>query len=1034
MSQAERSLRFLLRSTALVGIAVFPSMATAADWTGAASSDWFTAGNWSTGVPTGADIVNINTATPNAAVVGAAAAQANSLRIGDGTLTIQSGGGVSSVIGYIGYGSGTTGTVTVTGAGSSWANSGDLDVGEQGTGTLTILNGGKVSNSDGYLGRIGGSTGIATVDGAGSSWINSGDLDIGRGGSGTLTIQNGGMVSNDYATIGGAGTVTVTGAGSSWTSDGLLTVGRDHAGTGTGTLTIQNGGAVSNDTGRIGRDSGTTGTVTVDGAGSSWTNSGTLEVGYDATGTLTIQNGGAVSNAIGHIGYEADSTGTVTVDGAGSSWTNGGGLHVGNSGTGELTIRKGGTVSDSSGYIGYNSGSTGTVTVTDAGSSWASSSHLFAGYAGTGTLTIESGGVVRNLGGYIGFQSGSTGTVTVSGAGSRWHNAADLYIGNSGSGTLTIQNGGTVKVVGAVIVALNAGSTGVLNIGAASGQAAVAPGTLDALGVTFASGTDRIVFNHTASDYTFAPGISGAGSVTVEAGTTIFTNVKSYSGPTTINGGKLVVDGLIASSTTINGGTLAGTGSVGSVTVNSGGVVAPGNSIGTLHVPGNTTFNVGSNYEVELNAAGASDLIDAVGTATISGGTVQAIAAPGQYAASTQYTILTAAGGVNGTFTGVTVNSAFLAASLDYVGDDVLLSLDRINAAMFNNAGETPNQQAAGAGLDSVAVGNTIAEKLALQSDSAKRAALDQLSGELHASIKTAGLEDSRFVREAITDRLLALPAADAPNFWIHGFGAVGTIDSDGNAAEFGRTTGGLFVGADGVIADGWRLGLLGGYSIGNHDVPGRGSSASAESYDAAIYTGFEAGGLGFKLGADYAVHSIVTDRTIAFTGFSDEDVAAYASRTAQVFGEIGYKFEAGPAWFEPYAAAAYVSHSTDGFSEAGGASALTAEADALAATFTTLGFRAATSVDLGEATGTLRGSLGWRHALGDTTPTSTVAFSGGELFTVAGVPWAADAAVVDLGFDIALPGGATFGASYSGVISEGGYDYGAKAELAWQF
>ena len=64
-------------------------------WTGATSTDWFNAGNWSAGVPTNATSTRIDTVAPNATVVGTAGAQATGLRIGvSGTaaLTIQTGG------------------------------------------------------------------------------------------------------------------------------------------------------------------------------------------------------------------------------------------------------------------------------------------------------------------------------------------------------------------------------------------------------------------------------------------------------------------------------------------------------------------------------------------------------------------------------------------------------------------------------------------------------------------------------------------------------------------------------------------------------------------------------------------------------------------------------------------------------------------------------------------------------------------------------------------------------------------------------
>jgi len=49
----------------------------------------------------------------------------------------KNGGAVSNVFGFIGLNSGSTSTVTVTGPGSSWTNSGNLFVGNSGTGTLT---------------------------------------------------------------------------------------------------------------------------------------------------------------------------------------------------------------------------------------------------------------------------------------------------------------------------------------------------------------------------------------------------------------------------------------------------------------------------------------------------------------------------------------------------------------------------------------------------------------------------------------------------------------------------------------------------------------------------------------------------------------------------------------------------------------------------------------------------------------------------------------------------------------------------------
>ena len=106
-----------------------------------------------------------------------------------------------------------------------------------------------------------------------------------------------------------------------------------------------------------------------------------------------------------------------------------------------------------------------------------------------------------------------------------------------GTGTLTIADGGIVA--GPVVIATNASAIGTLNIGAGAGNPAAAPGTLTAPSIAFGAGTGTINFNHTSTDYVFAPAISGNGTVNVLAGTTTFTAANTYSGATNVNAGTL---------------------------------------------------------------------------------------------------------------------------------------------------------------------------------------------------------------------------------------------------------------------------------------------------------------------------------------------------------------------------------------------------------------------------------------------------------------------------------------------------------------
>ena len=63
----------------------------------------------------------------------------------------------------------------------------------------TVIAGGSAVAAGTDIGNVAGSQGAVTVTGAGSSWTNSGLLSVGTSGTGTLTIANGGVVSNGGA-------------------------------------------------------------------------------------------------------------------------------------------------------------------------------------------------------------------------------------------------------------------------------------------------------------------------------------------------------------------------------------------------------------------------------------------------------------------------------------------------------------------------------------------------------------------------------------------------------------------------------------------------------------------------------------------------------------------------------------------------------------------------------------------------------------------------------------------------------------------
>lgn len=507
------------------------------------------------------------------------------IRVDGGVLQI--GGSTTAGTAYIGDAAGSSGTMTVSGSGSTLTTTNNLLVGFDGTGVLNVVNGGQV-HDNGIL-SIGDSStgrGTVTVSGSGSKLTTTSNAVVGTYGNGALNVSDGGevVIANSPLTIAGyaakLGTVTVSGSGSKLTADDVI-VGQygianvaiadggvvesnrrvfigDFAGA-SGTLTVSGGGskltAASNiivgnngvgvltvtDGGQvsagqdvsIGDTAGSSGTVTVSGSGSTLIANGRVDVGDNGAGTLIVANGGQVSGDRLIIGSLTDGHGTVTVSGSGSKLTVGGpryDFYVGGRGQGTLTIADGGVVeTPGNAFIGAYTTSSGTVTVSGSGSKFTADFGFVVGLLGTGTLAVSNGGEARGGVLLIGGDGGSQGTVTVSGRGSKLTASGPtaVFVADGGTATLTVSNGGVVEAAGTISIAAR-GGVGTLNIGATAGGAAVAAGNVvgaggSAANIEFGTGTGAIVFNHTDPNYAFNANISGSGTLSQLAGVTSLT-------------------------------------------------------------------------------------------------------------------------------------------------------------------------------------------------------------------------------------------------------------------------------------------------------------------------------------------------------------------------------------------------------------------------------------------------------------------------------------------------------------------------------
>lgn len=760
---------------------------------------------------------------------------------------------------------------------------------------------------------------------------------------------------------------------------------------------------------------------------------GTVSVSSDdnlgaATAGLTF-NGGALATTAGFVtDRHVELAGTGTFEVAANTEL---GLTGAVTGSGDLTKSGAGTLRLSNAANSYGN------TLVQSGTLIGDATSIAGNIGNAGTVVFDTS-MENSFAGNISGLNGIFGSVIKQGAGSLTLNGVSEIDWTINSGNITTA---AERFVGDANIATGATFT--------FDQVA------DAAYEGVLAGTGRVIK-------------SGSGTLNYNG------NSSAFTGNTVIANGALVVGSDAADANAIlggsfavaTGGTLGGHGTVGSgpesvVTIASGGTIAPGNSIGTFTVNGDLTFNAGSIYEAEITPALESDLIDVNGVATINGGTVHALKAAGVYTPGSRWAIIGADGGVSGAFDALDQNMPFVNLALSYDANHVYIDAVR-NTVAFCDISETRNQCATGNGLESTGGGNSVYDMVAaLPNGASAREALNQLSGEIHASVKTALIEDSHFLRDAAINRIriafdgeaseaVVAPSAlyngmnigpsnpDGLTVWGQGLGAWSDYDGNSNAAALKYTTGGLLIGADAPVLNNWRLGVIAGYSHTSMHIDERFSSGDSDSYHLGLYSGnsmnLGQGALGLRAGLGYSWHEMDFSRSVSFPGFSDDLTSSYNAGTLQAFGDIGYRLDTDSAAFEPFAALAYVKLRTDDFAENGATAALHASGQTTDTTFTTLGIRASTDFGFGGMSAAARATLGWRHAFGDVTPTSVMAFSNGNNFSIAGIPVAEDAALIETGFDMLLTSSATLGFFYQGQLTGGAQQHGFKADLAIQF
>ncbi len=561
-------------------------------------------------------------------------------------------------------------------------------------------------------------------------------------------------------------------------------------------------------------------------------------------------------------------------------------------------------------------------------------------------------------------------------------------------------------------------------------------------GYTIGAGTGALTISEDATAFrvdegvtaTISAPIDGDGGLNkLDAGTLVLNGDHTYTGDTVVDGGLLEVNGSITSAVTVNAGALlGGTGTTGGLTV--AGTLAPGNSIGTLNVTGDLTFDPTSVLEVEVDPSGASDLVAATGDVTIDGGTVSVLTGGATaFGFVTDYTIVTAGGEVDGTFDDVMTDLAFLTPLLSYTDNSVLLSLRR-NDVDFASVGETPNQIATGAAIQSQ--GNGELGNIIVNLDAATaRDAFDQLSGEVHPSARTVMAEDNRLVRNAVLDQLTFTPGG---SLWGEAWGYTGDSDGDSNAAGIDRDGFGLVVGADVGLGEGASIGVAVNYSESDFDLDERAGSGTAnlgmgtvETIGVLAYLGVDLGGLRIRTGGGFGESEVSTNRSVAFAGFTDTLVANYDGSVLFGFFEAGVPLDLGSGHVEPYLGFTFVEAETRDVRETGAGAALRIAEDITNASTGVAGIRFATS---DEGTFQLRGNAGYQLGIGDLESTASATLASGNAFTIAGAPQSRHSGFLQAEASLKISDNSSIGLAYDGIYGGASQDHAGTVRITIGF
>lgn len=715
-----------------------------------------------------------------------------------------------------------------TNAGGSGSGAGGGGLGGNGGSTSSgpFSGGGGGGGYSGNGGNAGGASSATGGSGGGGGLANGGDGEVSTddsgasgGGGGAILGANGG---SGEGTAGGTVGSYVFGGGGGGGSISLSANGASGGGSSPGSGGADFGGGGGGGLGGSDGTSGSGGGHAVGGAGGVGGGGGGAGSGDIAAYGVSSSDGGQGGIGAGGGGGSGYSLGAGGIGGDGGYGGGGGGANLAASGNGGFGGGGGGSGTTSGGTSEFGGGAGGGFGDGATG-----------GFGGGGA---GSGGGAAGLGG-VGAGDGSSDTSGGPGGG-----------GAGLGGAIFINNGGSLLVQGSLSTSLNSVEAGTgANNGAAVGSdlflltgstLIFSPGAGETITMTGSIADDSP--SSLPEGQSYQPGTqSGASVVKQGAGSLVLSGNNTYGGSTDIQEGRLILNGTIPEDLSVQAAAvLSGTGTItGSLSID--GTLSPGNSIGTIHA-GDTVFNPGSIYSLEINDAGQSDLLDVTGTVVIDGATLS-ILQGSTYASGTSYTIMNATGGITGEFS--TIINPFSNADLTLTNSGNSLFLLLQLKANFGLLGFTGNPQAVGEAIDVVALSgsevlSSVVDSLLPLTPEETNSALNQMHPALFKGLVISQENSAVKVKDAVGYRMENIldrqscrsfmkdengkkePCSKdrkAFHLWVDGFGDLMHQQSIDYAAsyQFGyrSNTAGVAVGLDGNFAKYFYAGVLGAYT-----------------------------------------------------------------------------------------------------------------------------------------------------------------------------------------------------------------------------